>query len=235
MRVRRLNKHGLNEFGSFVSELRAGVVATLPDHLLDSEDSSEAIDIDLELPEVDFGSRYDMGMVLVDLFGDADIQKYIGDSGFWSWFALRWFEQLCPQKGQIWKPSKEYNYILSTDFKHRPRHAVFMTWQLVNHYGEDARFILCRDPSVRGEIAEQLLARQSFLTSEAVMRLASSLYMDTKRGTFKVGAAARESAGCVYRFIAWLQQLEMTFDIYSTTKGELESLLPSEFDKFRTS
>ena len=235
MKVRRLNAHGLNEFSSYVSELRRGVATTLPMHLLDSEDSSEAIDLDLELSQSDFESRYDMGVVLVDLFGDVAIQKYIGDPGFWSWFALHWFEQLCPQKGQIWKPSKEYNYILSTDFKHRPRHSVFMTWQLVDRYGEDAKFMLCRVPSVRGEIAEQLLARQSFLTSEAVVRLGNSLYMDTERGTFKVGAAARETAGCISRYIAWLQQLEVTVDIYSTTKDELESLLPSEFDRFRPS
>lgn len=233
MRVRRLNSHGLSEFSSFVSELRDGVTSALPSHLLDSEDSSESIDLAVEVPEVTFASRFDMGVLLVDLFGDADIQEYHGDPGFWSWFALLWFEQLCPNKNQIWKPSKEYNYILSADYRHRPRHSVFMTWQLVDRYREDARFMLCRDPSIRGEIAEQLLARQSFLTSDAAMRLASSLYMDTTSGTFKTGAAARESAGCVPRFIMWLQQLQLTYDIHSITKKQLESLLPDEFDRFR--
>ena len=159
----------------------------------------------------------------------------MGDSGCWSWFALCWFAQLCPKKNGKMKPRKSYNYILSRSYNHRPRHAVYMTWQLVQRYGKDAEFMLCKEPSTRGEITEQMMARQEMLSSEATMRLARSLYFDPASGIFKRGAAARKSAGCVYRYINWIQQLQLTFDIFSTTKEELEELLPKEFDRFRKS
>ena len=108
-----------------------------------------------------------------------------------------------------------------------------MTWQLVQRYGIDSQFMLCKDPTTRGEITEQLLGRQDLLSSEAAIRLASALYFDPVQGTFKKGAAARKSPGCISRYIAWLQQVQLTFDIYSMSKEELAALLPKEFDRYR--
>ena len=106
-----------------------------------------------------------------------------------------------------------------------------MTWQLVDRYGEDARFMLSK-LTARGEIIEQMMARQEFLSSEGAVRLASYLYFDPQSGGFKKGSAARKSAGCIARYIAWLQQLQLTFDIFSTTDRELKQLLPAEFNRF---
>ncbi|MDZ7685364.1 MAG: hypothetical protein U5O39_10520 [Gammaproteobacteria bacterium] len=77
------------------------------------------------------------------------------------------------------------------------------------------------------------MARQYYLSCEGVMRLASRLYLDRERHTFKRGAAARASPGCVSRYISWLQQLELNYDLFSVTADELEQLLPAEFDRFR--
>jgi len=92
--------------------------------------------------------------------------------------------------------------------------------------------MLCKEPSTRGEIIEQMMARQEIFASDAAMRLASSLYFDEERRSFKRGAAGRTSAGCVARYISWIQQLQLTFDIFSVTLEKLEELLPKEFDRF---
>ena len=234
MIIRKLNEQGLQEFESFVDQLRSGIELNIPAYLLEQDRSSERLDIDIEVDaDRQFNSRYDLGDYLVNLLNEANIQKYMGDRGFWSWFALLWFSQLCPKKAGKLKPSKSYNYILSGSYNHRPRHAIYMTWQLVQRYGEDSRFMLCKAPSTRGEITEQMMARQEMLSSEAVIRLASILYFDPANASFKKGAASRKSAGCVARYVSWIQQLQLTFDIFSTTKEELEELLPSEFDRFR--
>jgi hypothetical protein len=234
MKIRRLNDHGFKEFSAFIENLRKGVEQNLPKYLLDSKEFSEPVSFDLEA-DADrvFETRYDLGCYLVELLAHEEIQEYMGDTGFWSWFALLWFEQLCPVKKGKLKPSQAYNYILSERYNHRPRHAIYMTWQLVDRYGENARFMLCKDPSTRGEITEQLMARQEILSSQGAMELASQLYYDPKTENFKKGAAARSSAGCVYRYVSWLQQLQLTFDIFSTSRTELEQLLPKEFDRFR--
>jgi hypothetical protein len=123
--------------------------------------------------------------------------------------------------------------ILSRKYTHRPRHAIYMTWQLVDRYGERSRFMLCREPGIRGEITEQLMARQDLLTSRGVIELASTLYFDSETGSYKRGAAARSTPGCIARYIAWLQQIMLTYDIFSMSEADLASLLPPEFGRFR--
>ena len=234
MKVRRLNDDGVAEFENFIKKLRSGVELNIPYHLLDSAEYSTDITFDFDLDQGKvFNSRYQIGEYLVSLFTGSDIQKHMGDIGFWTWFALLWFDQLCPKKNGKRKPSKGYNYVLSYSYNHRPRHAIYMTWQLVNRYGEDARFMLCKEPSTRGEITEQMMARQEILSSDGAIRLASELYFDESSKNFKKGAAARKSAGCVSRYINWLQQLQLTYDIFSISSDELAVLLPKEFDRFR--
>ena len=233
MKLRRLTKAGLLEFRHFIQNLREGQPLQTPIYLLDSDEHSEAIELDLDVKNKAFASRYEMGEYLVNLLKEQRMHPFIGDSGFWSWFALLWFDQLCPSSEGKRKPSKEYNYILSSEYTHRPRHSVYMTWQLVSNYGGDALFLLCKEMSTRGELAEQMMARQENLTSEGVIRLASSLYLDPVTRMFKRGAAARTSAGCIARYIRWLDQLRLTHDLFSMTKAKLEELLPPEFERFR--
>jgi hypothetical protein len=233
MKVRRLTDDGVRQFEEFVESLRQGGSQNTPTFLLDDVNASEALSVDLEVDLRAFDNRYELGVYLSDVFSNIEMQSFYGDRGFWSWLGLYWFDQLCPMKpdGKR-KPQMSYSYVLSDKWTHRPRHAIFTTWQLVSLYGEDARFLLSRELPVRGELIEQMTARQYFLSCDGVIRLASRLYYDDERETFKRGAAARKSAGCVYRYIGWLQQLEVNYDLYSVTADELMSFLPAEFSRF---
>ncbi|MFN9539956.1 MAG: hypothetical protein ACK6A8_12030 [Planctomycetota bacterium] len=229
-----MTESGIRSFEAHIRNLRQGTEETTPWGLLASEEHSEALADRREVEqERAFGTRYDLGRYLVESFEGVRLQPYIGDRGFWTWLALLWFDQLCPAKKGQRRPSQPYNYVLSRNYNHRPRHSVYMTWQLVDRYGEDSRFMLCKEPSTRGELTEQLMARQDILSAEGVVRLASQLYFDPVSGVFKRGSAARKSPGCVARYIAWLQQRELTYDIFSTTREDLERMLPVEFRKFQ--
>lgn len=235
MLIRSLSEEGLSLFQEHIMGLRSGAAVPTPKWLLDDERTSIAIDLSVDLDNLDFSSRYEMGVYLSESLKSRDVQPLIGSRSFWSWLGLFWFDQFCPADGNgTRKPSMPYNYVLSDDYKHRSRHAVFITWQLVTRYGEAARFLLCGDMSRRGELIEQMMARQDILSLEGVMKLASRLYSDERSGKFKRGAAARDSRGCVSRYVTWLQQLELTYDLYSISADELEDLLPKEFDRFRT-
>ncbi len=235
MLLRKLNPSGLAEFERYISDSRNGSTSEIPLHLATEDETSELLPVAIEYDDVTFSNRYEMGQYLVNIFDGCDLQGFIGDIGFWSALSLIWFDQLCPlRKDKRRNPSMVYNYILSENYNHRPRHAIFTTWQLVDRYSDDARFLLCKEMSVRGELIEQIMARQYFLSCEGVMRAASSLYYDESNNNFKRGAAARKSSGCVYRYIAWLQQLELTYDLFSVPSEILADLMPSEFDRFKT-
>tara|TARA_B110000967_G_C18791007_1_gene513334 strand:+ start:446 stop:1180 length:735 start_codon:yes stop_codon:yes gene_type:complete len=230
MKVRRLNTLGRSEYKKFVNEAKAGSTDQIPDHLLSGDLTSDPLEFELNMVEKTFASRYEMGVYLVNLLENISEDLLISDYGMWDWFSLKWFGQICPIKDDILKPSMDYNYILSDDYKHRSRHAIYITWQLVSRYQEDARFILSKLDQ-RGDIAEQLMGRQEILTSEGVMRLASKLYFDPSNGSFKRGAAGR-GGGSVRRYVAFLQQLEINYYIESISKDQLISLLPAEFQRF---
>ena len=130
------------------------------------------------------------------------------------------------------QPSKPYNYILSKFFGRRQRHAIYMTWQLVDLYGEDSIFMLGKEPSTRGELTEQILGTQELLYSRGVMQLASKLYTDNEKKTFKRNVTSRTKGGTIFRYINLLKQLKINFDLYSISCDELEGMLPKEFDYF---
>jgi len=234
MLIRKLNSDGLKEFENFIENLRNGARRDTPFNLLTDVKTSEEIPDSIEIDQKEFSNRYELGNYLVGQIGDTDIQGHMGDIGFWSALALFWFDQLCPKKQDgSRKPSMSYNYILSEKYNHRPRHAIYSTWQLASQYGEHAKFLLCREMPVRGELIEQMLARQYFLGCEGVMKAASKLYYDEESHSFKRGAAARKSAGCISRYVSWLQQIELTYDLFSISSEDLLTILPSEFDRFR--
>lgn len=232
---RKLNEAGMTEFENYILELRNGGTASTPHYLLVEESTSELLAEPVSVENIMFETRYELGEHLVEVLG-AGGNQYLGDRGFWTGLALFWFDQLCPTKDDgTRKPSKEYNYVLSENYNHRPRHAIFTTWQLVSRYGEDAKFLLGGALPVRGELAEQLMARQYLLSCEGVIRTASQLYYDPERNTYKKGAAARKSAGCIARYISWMDQLKINYDLFAMTTEDFFSLMPAEFERFRSS
>jgi hypothetical protein len=233
MKLRKLNDFGLSEFDSFIKKLRAGTDLNIPSYLLDGDEYSEPVDLDVLVDDNrHFHSRYEIGVYLAELFDGYEVQKHTGDPGFWSWFALLWFDQLCPKKNGKRTIDDVPNYVLSGDFGRRQRHVVLTTYQLVQLYGENVKFMLAKPPNVRGELTEQLMGTQGTLFSKGVMLLASQLYTDLGTGQFKRGAAGK-GAGSARRYATLLNQLRLTYDIFCTTKEELEELLPKEFDRFR--
>lgn len=234
MKMRKLNKSGIKEFERFIGNLRGGGQQNTPDYLLTDPSTSEPLEWDFELEQGAFATRYKLGVYLVKKLKGVDAHQIMGDSGFWSALALFWFDQLCPKKADgRRKPSMVYNYVLSENYNHRPRHAIFTTWQLVDIYGDFSHFLLSRELPVRGELIEQLMARQYFLSCAGVMQAASTLYYDPDRKTFKKGSAGRTSAGCVYRFVNWLQQLEINYDLFSISSDDLVGLMQKEFERFK--
>lgn len=234
MIARKLNNNGLREFEQFIEKLRQGLKPNTPSYLLERADSSVAIPLEISLNCDTFTSRYELGESLVGSIDGQDIQPVMGDIGFWSWLALYWFDQLCPLKNDgSRKPSMVYNYVLSNNYNHRPRHAIYTTWQLVNQYGKDSRFLLCKELPVRGELIEQMMGRQYLLSCKGIIETAAKLYWDETALSFKKGSAARKSAGCVARFVSWLQQLELTYDLYSLRSEDLMELMPVEFNRFK--
>lgn len=232
--VRRLNDQGLEAFQRHIQEMAKGIKLDTPTYLLTDPKYSEELDIDCEVEVRQFDTRFELGEYLVGALKGVSAQSIMGDSGFWSWLALYWFDQLCPpQKNGTRRPSKPYNYVLSRNYNHRPRHAVYTTWMLVERYGETARFLLSKQLHERGELIEQLAARQYLISCDGVVEAAKELYYDPDRKTFKRGATSRHRKGNVRRYISYLQQLDLTYDLGTIASDVLLGMLPDEYSAFK--
>ncbi len=232
-RIRRLNERGMKFFQDYIGRIAGGEKSDPPIAILSDDDWSEPVEFTIEVEDKTFATRYEMGEYLEQLFHDINHQDIISDTGLWSWLALLWFNQLCPARTDgTRKPSKPYNYILSPNYNHRPRHALRTTWQLVSEYGNTAHFLLSKGPNERGELLEQIAARQFFIGCKGIIETASRLYSDPARNTFKVGSTSQKRKGNIRRFISYLQQLELTYDLYTLPRDEIINMLPVEYSSF---
>jgi hypothetical protein len=233
VKAMRLNQSGQRDFARMVESMRLGQVAKKPQQILNDQYAVAQLTFELEVKEGGFKSRFEIGGHLAEVLQPFDRSLYIGDRGFWDWLALLWFDDLCPVKtdGTRQRPSAVANYLMSEDYKRRYRHAVFVTWQLVDLHGSDVEFLLFKEPSVRGELTEQFMARQFYLSCNGIVKAAKKLYWDEDTSKLKKGAGSK-THGSARRFVAWMQQLEVTYDLFSMTDQQLLDLIPAEFRRF---
>ena len=231
-KIRRLNSNGISQFERYLDELRNHDYAPPPHDLLDDQRFSEALPWDVGIEDREFSIRYELGEYLVDRLRKCSQQEMSYDVGLWSWLALFYFDQLCPPENDgIRRPTENYTYILSRDYRHYPRHALRTTYIFVREYREKVRFMFSKGLHERGEIVEQLAARQYYISCQGVIETAQVLYDDPARRTFRRGAAGA-GAGSVRRLTNLLEQLTLTHDLYQIRKEELLKILPSEFQRF---
>ncbi len=226
--VRRLNERGLKFFSDYITRMSSGEKADPPFSILSDDGYSETVSFRVEVGLQSFSTRFEIGQYLQTCFRDIHSQQLLSDTGLWSWLALYWFDQLCPAKADgTRKPSRVYNYILSQNYNHRPRHALRTTWLLVDQYGETAQFLLSKRPSERGELLEQIAARQFLISCKGVIEAANHLYFDSTKNSFKRGSTSQKRKGSIRRFICFLQQLELTYDLYTLPGDTIISMLPT--------
>lgn len=235
---RKLNDEGQRRLSEW---LLAGAGGAIPSGLLVDPETSDPLPVVIRPESRLFADRFEFGQYLGELLARLDITTISHDRGLWSALALFWFDQLCPpsEAGER-KVEKEYRYILSSDFRHYYRHLVRSPWQLVRDHGEHAKFVLLPPAESpyplrrHGEVLEQLGGRQAVLRSRPIIAEASRLYSDPRTGRPLKGVSG-SGKGSVRRLALVLQQFDLTFDPDSMQKGQLLKLLPSEFDRWKTS
>jgi len=249
IKLRKLNEKGLLMFGDFLKECYAQkFVQDIPVNLLQSSATSEVIDDVIELDEKKkFKNRYELGCYLTEKFEPVNMQAYLGDEGFWSALAIIWFDQLTilkkkTKEGKVITEHRiveDVNYKYSKKFGRQQRHAIYTTWRLVSEHGEHVRFFMSNNLTMRGEFTELLMGTQKYINLKSVIEAADKIYRDEKSQTdwsWKVGATTRVSrggrGGDIGRYIDWLKQININYDLYKISTDDLVGLLPSEFNRF---
>ena len=237
MRLRALNERGLTEFTDW---LRKGAHRSPPLRLIEETGTSRGLGSEVVVDEArQFENRYEFGQYLCECLKPLTAGGLENDVGVWSALGLVWFDQICPRgSGGRRRPTPEYLFVLSTDWRQEYRHMVRPCWQLVRDHGDRARLMLLagseRLDSLRrrGEIFEQMASRSGVFFNAGVVSAVAGLYADPATGRPRRGAAGK-GAGSIRRMGLLLTQLDLTFDLASVPEGRMEGLVPAEFGRWK--
>lgn len=235
LQLRVMNRNGTESFRSYLRELKEGKITKIPE--FDEEEYSQtypvACDLDRHLV---FGTKLEFGKYINQKFTSSKIKReeVTANAGIWTWLAYFWFTLLTTDNVGKQRIGEDYRYIFSDDFRTHYRHLVWLPYDMIALHGENAsRLFLYGEIPVQGDFIEQVASRLDLYSNTAVVDSATRLYFDQSHLTGKRGAQSRTRPGNVRRFVTVLKQLNLTYDLYSTSSIEIIDLLPKEFEKWK--
>lgn len=238
MKLRRFNNDGITAFATYRARLTLEPNLPPPVQMLEDLALTEEIAGGLEVPKQNFANRLEAGRFLNELLEHSGIALPERDRGLWAWLTLFYFDEVCPADGNGNRDPQDEARLMPLLDNHQRfyRHLLLGPYLIVRAHrdnSERAIAMLCNPLWKPGEIVEQLASRKELVTNRGVVELATRLYYDPEKKSFKRGAGSSVK-GAARRLAALLNQLDLTFYLYGMSADELGALLPKEFDRFRS-
>ncbi|MFA5028120.1 MAG: hypothetical protein WC713_09610 [Candidatus Methylomirabilota bacterium] len=233
--VRCLRDAGIQVFREYLQALRAGSTDRPPHEILTRADTSAPPDQDIRVEPVTPADHFAMSEYLHAQLAPLAHTTHIKSVGLWGWLSLYYFDLVCPVRANGTRvPGRDYRHIPEKGFWFAHRHLLAGPYFAYETYGAKTRFMLTTPLYRENTLFHELAARQSLMSNAAVIEAASLLYFDRTRGKPKRKVTTgSEEPGNLNRFVNVIQQLDVTYDLYSLTAREILDLLPGEFDKWR--
>lgn len=241
MELRKFTDKGIERFRVYLRDLAAGLAAEHPRHLLTDPEFSRPVRGRVELEQHQFASRLILARYLDRILDDLPERpdKLVNDVQLWSWMSLFFFDQVCPadDKGRR-KPGRGYRHIPEPGYPYGHRHLIagpYLVYTVYEWQDELSKLLLHTPLSVESHFHHQITSRQSMITNRGIMEALHILYYDDAHSKPRRGPIMnRDAPGSLYRFINVIQQLDVTYDLYSMSGAEIVSLLPKEFAHWKS-
>lgn len=239
MLLKRFNDYGLELFTDYLTSLGSSESQSPPPRgLLTRPDTTISIRPSVDVDSSPLENRLDAAERIAALLAplpDPVKSELEGDTGFWSWLSLYYFESVCPPSRGRRSPGALERHVIAEKGRGRYRHLLaspYLIHKQLRPAYQAGMAVLNGSVHRPGEVVEQLVGRQDLIGNRAVVEAHTQLYYDRDRAANKVGAAGR-GRGCANRFGIVLLQLDRTFDLGSMSASKIIDLLPSEFDRYR--
>ena len=235
MQLRAFNQKGIETFTEYLDALRQDPSRPVPRDLLDRPTLTRSLPQAIEATPRPFATRMNFACWLHDAAKSTDAEVPRKDAGFWAWLTLALFDQVCPEKANGKRRVGELaRYVPQFDnYLRRYRHLLATPYNVMLMHEDDpmrAALILMSPLSILGEVTEQFASRQEIISCPGAMALASHLFFDTKKNERKKNASGKAAR----RFGKLLNQYQRTWDITVMPASDSASILPKEFDRFKT-
>ncbi len=238
MKLRRLNKSGIDLFAVYLDALEYDPTRIPPNSLLEDPTASEPITPAVEVELRRFGNRFKAAEYLDRVISEAGLSDVDRDTGLWAWLTLFYLDEVCPrERGGGRSPGERARYIPeATNFRRYYRHLLAGPYRIYKAHRPNpsrALVILCQPLDRPGDIVEQFASRQEIVTNGSVLEFATRLYVDPETKRQKRNAQSRSRPGAAFRLIDVLNQFDVTWDLYAMVEKEFLDVLPEEFEKFK--
>jgi len=238
LKIRNLTNKGLAQFRGYLADLRQGSTAAPPAGLLQDPVFSAPLKWEAEVEQRGFETRLQLAQYLAAVLDDAEQDGLENDIGLWSWLSLFYFDQVSPaEENGRRKPGRDYRHILEPGYPNGHRHLLAGAWLVYSVYGLGetlSRLLLWTPLHLESKFHHQLAGRQTLITNQGILDAANKMYFNESLNKPKRGALMeKNSPGTLLRFIDVVQQLDLTYDLYSMSGAQILALLPAEFDKWK--
>jgi len=240
MELRKFTDKGIEQFRGYLHEMGEGSTTKPPLHLLTDPEFSKPMRGRVQLEDTQFMSRLELARYLDQTLEELPERpdKLMNDVHLWSWMSLFYFDQVCPSndKGKR-KPGRDYRHIPEPGYPYGHRHLLVGAYLVYTVYGwgdELSKLALHTPLSTESTFHHEIATRQSFITNRGIMEALHILYYNDLENKPKRGPIMNKNApGSLYRFVNVIQQLDVTYDLYSMSGPEIVSLLPGEFNHWK--
>lgn len=237
MKLRRLTNAGVGDFNAWLGRLKDAPALDPPLRLLTDDVTSESFQPEIDVEQQTFANRFGAARYLANKLAVPGVMNPERDVGLWAWLTLFYFDQLCPKRADGTRTVRALaNYVPEVGMSRRYYRHLLMgpVLMYLAHIREpECLRALLYGPLHVGtaETYRLFVENSSLVASTAAVGVATMLYFDSKNDKLKRGAGSKESGGC-RRLIAFLQQVDCTFDLGAVSRFTLIGMLPREFSKY---
>lgn len=232
-RIMRLE--GEDKFRAYIQALRQSAPTSHPN--LNTEPYSREFHVRVLVDETKtFNTKMELAEYIEECFRSNNIRRgdVLEENGLWTWMAYIWFDQLAPLQNSSRVVREEAKYICSSDYRDYYRHFIAGPYSIYSLHGRSNSMIFLYSPVYEhNDFIEQFASRQFIISHGNIVEAITRLYLDSRTGKPKEGAQSRERKGNIRRLVKVIQQLELTYDIYSMSPEQILDLLPDEFNEWK--
>lgn len=242
----KLTDLGIEYFIKFLSDIRSGSNPEYPHYIFENEKYSIPYgDGETEINCKVFDTKLDLVQEIDTILKNPDRKDVESDTHLWAWFALFYFDSIAKKndKGEYVLDSDNIGFIPNTTLWNRYyRHKIlgpYLIYKMHHNHIQETYPLLKTPPYTHGELMENVSGSQKLVSNRTVMELINRLYWDSKNQVLKKGHGSKPGkkgkagAGSIRRLTVFLNQLNMTYDLYSIPIETLLGLLPAEYNRFR--
>lgn len=230
--LRVMNGDGIRQFRELIDDLHSNPGMNVDLSWIYENRWSDSIESGVLVEKREFKQKLEAARYLMRTLYKVELVNKYFHQGLWAWLSAYYFDSVCPvdDRGER-KPGKPYRHIPPADRYWRTiyRHLLAGPIRLYEMHGEAIKFLLRSDISKHGDFLEQLASRQEIAASKGILEAAGLLYWDQNTNKPKVGARSKDrEPGTLRRYVDVLQQLMLTYDLYSMDGVAILRLLPQK-------